>query len=86
MSIDINFAFQIVTSISVNFINELYTITYNMQLVETFPTYPVLYLVKNYKLALVLVPASLSLYCLLLAHLMEFSLLKQVRHKLPLTL
>jgi len=57
-----------------------------MQLVETFPTYPVLYLEKNYKLALVLLPASLSLYCLLLAHLMEFSLLKLVRRKLPVTL
>jgi hypothetical protein len=57
-----------------------------MQLVETFPTYPALYLEKNYKVVVVLAPASLSLYSLLLAHLMEFSLLKLVRRKLPVTL
>ena len=57
-----------------------------MQLVGTFPTYPALYLVKNYQLALAFVLASLSLYCLLLTHLMEFSLPKEVQRKLPLTL
>jgi hypothetical protein len=57
-----------------------------MQPVESFPTYPALYLVKNYNLALVFVTVNLSLHCLLPAHLIEFSLLKEVQRKLPLTL